>query len=199
MDTMGHGELILNSSICKPLPSDVSARTYYNNVFSDYLKLKKLYPFSKLFILPTIIPYEAKIIVVAVEKDLIDAVHAVPEDFTEDYSKLIEVVVPYNYRQSGCNVYGGKWIDLDKLKLEEQHYNERLKDGRLKLCIGVPVSFAEMENVILECVRTADNYLVAYEKYQKGQSKTLELISYSHGSAGIKQYEKDKKRYRTKG
>lgn len=197
MDTTGHGET-LNNGICSPLPNDIYVRTYYKNVFTDYLELKRRYPFSQLFILPTIIPYEAKITVVAVEKDLIDAVNAVPYDFTEEYSKLIEVVVPYNYRQRGCNVYGGKWIDIKNLKIEEQHYFERLKDGRLKLCIGVPVSFSEMKNVILECVRTADNYLVAYEKYQKGQSKTLELITYAHGSAGIRQYEKNRKRYRTK-
>ena len=45
--------------------------------------------------------------------------------------------------------------------------------------------------MILECVRTADNYLVAYEKYLKGVSKNLELLSYSHGETGKQQYVKD--------
>lgn len=198
MDTTELGAHKMGNRLCNPLSDGYDAKKYYNELFADYNALKLHYPYAKLFIPPTTQPYEAKIVVIAVGKDLIDALHALPADFTNEYSKLIEVVVPYNYKRLGCEVYGGAWIDIDRLRTEDQHMLGQLPDGRLKLCVGVPASFGEMENVILECVRTADNYLVAYEKYLRGLSKNLELLSYSHGEMGKQQYVKDKKRYRTK-
>ena len=198
MDTTELGAQKMGNRLCNPLPNSCDAKKYYRELFADYNALKIHYPYTKLFIPPTSLPYEAKLVVIAVGKDLIDTLHAFPEDFTDDYSKLIEVVIPYNYKRKGCQVYGGAWIDLNSLRLEDRHILGQLKDGRLKLCVGVPASFEEMENVILECVRTADNYLVAYEKYLKGVSKNLELLSYSHGETGKQQYVKDKKRYHTK-
>ena len=142
-----------------------------------------------MIIAPTIKPREVKIVVIAVEKDLIEKLKATPEDFTTEYSKLIEIIVPYNYRIAGCDVYGGEWIDINKVRPEERHMYERMNDDRYKLCLGTPTSFIEFNNVILECVRTADNYLVAYEKYQRGLSKRLELLAYAHGDIGKKQYD----------
>ena len=198
MDITEHGGLCLNNRMCRPIPIKAIARGYYRDVFSDYSELRQQYPFTKLFVPPTTYPREVKIIVIAVERSLIDAVHARPVDFTGEYSKLIEVGVPYNYKSAGCFVFGGDWIDLRNLKPENMHFMGQLDDGRFELCVGVPESSRDMKNPILENVRTADNYLIAYEKYQRGLSKTLELISYSHGEAGVKEYGKDKKRYRTK-
>lgn len=198
MDITEHGALHKNNQMCRPIQNKMIATTYYHRLFSDYSELKRLYPFTKLFIPPTVQPREVKIVVIAVGADLIGQLHAKPEDFTNEYSKLIEVAVPYNYKERGCNVYGGEWIDLNKIRKEDQHIMGQLGDGRFELCVGVPTSFSEMENVILECVRTADNYLVAYEKYLRGISKSLELISYSHGKTGVDKYGKDKKRYRSK-
>jgi len=55
-----------------------------------------------------------------------------------------------------------------------------------------------MENVILENIRTAEKMLMAYELYQTGETKSLELNAYSHGTKGINEYAKDKKRYKGK-
>ena len=197
MDITEHGVRRTNSQMCRPIKNQMFASAYYHNLLSDYSELKQLYPFTKLLVPPTVQPREAKIVAIAVSGDLIKELQAKPEDFTEQYTKLIEVAIPYNYRTQGCNVYGGEWIDIKKFRVEDIHFMGRLDDGRFELCVGVPSSFTEMKNVILECVRTADNFLVAYEKYQRGLSKTLELITYSHGEAGVREYGKDKRRYRS--
>ena len=183
---------------CKPLTQDQDAKKYLRNVWADYRELKNQYPFSRIVIPPTGKPYEIMIVTIAVGKDIIEDLHAFPDDFTKEYSKRIEVVVPYDYQEDGCRVYGGAWIDISKLKADECHMLDSLNDGRYRLCIGVPASFAKQRNAILESVRTADNYLVAYERYQKGLTDHLNLIAYAHGLAGIIQYEKDTKRYTTK-
>lgn len=199
MDITAHGEeQLMSRCMCREIPNTQLAKYYYHDVFADYYELRHQYPFSKMIIPPTTKPREVKIVVVAVEKDLIEELKATPEDFTAEYSKLIEVIIPFNYRAVGCDVYGGEWIDINALRPDERHMHGQMKDGRYKLCLGTPTSFIELKNVILECVRTADNYLVAYEKYQRGLSKRLELLAYAHGDIGKKQHDEDKKRYRTK-
>ena len=43
-----------------------------------------------------------------------------------------------------------------------------------------------------------EKMLMAYELYQTGETKSLELNAYSHGTKGINEYAKDKKRYKGK-
>jgi len=183
---------------CQPLSTDQDEKKYLHDVWTDFRELKKHYPFSRIITPPTAKPYEIMIVTIAVGKDIIEDLHAFPEDFTAEYSKCIEIIVPYDYQKTGCRVYGGAWIDISKLKDDECHMLDSLNDGRYQLCVGVPASFAEQKNAILESVRTADNYLVAYERYQKGLTDHLDLITYAHGFAGIIQYEMDTKKYTTK-
>ena len=63
------------------------------------------------------------------------------------------------------------------------------------LCVGLPESFPLMKNVILENVKTAENMLIAYERVMTGVSNTLELIAYSHGEHGSKEFQHNKLRY----
>ena len=67
-----------------------------------------------------------------------------------------------------------------------------------KLCVGTPESFALMQNVILENVRTAEHMLIGYEHIMRGETKSLDIIAYDHGDAGRKQFKKNKHRFISK-
>ena len=177
---------------------------YYYAVFEDYRELVSIYPFSRITFPPTIAPPSAIISVIAVSKELIDAVNGVKEDFLGEFTKELYVVVPYDYRSAGCKVYGGKWINRRKLKNEDQHFYpkrspENAKDVGPLLCVGTPESFPLMKNVILENVRTAENMLIAYEKLMRGDARTLELKAYEHGYIGRNHYKEDLRRKRLGG
>lgn len=184
--------------VAKKLPASINAAKYYSSVTADFRELKCRYPFSKLIILPTVDPYEAMIKVTAVEKSIIEELCATEEDFTDDFSKRIDLIIPPDYKEHGCRVYGGAWINLDNLPKKDVHCFSILPDGRWELCVGTPKSFSSLRNVILECVRTADNMLVAYERFQKGNTNELMMIAYSHGDEGKQEYEKDRRSYKTK-
>ena len=171
---------------------------YYHKVLGNIQELRSVYPFTTFTSLPTVQIQPITIHVIAADNNLIQKTCAKREDFVQEYSKELEVVVPFEYETVGCEVYGGSWIDLDKTPLEYQHFHKRLSDGRLSFCVGVPESFRKMHNVILECVRTADRMMKAYELFQSGQTKNLELISYAHGQEGIDEYRGKKKKYQSK-
>lgn len=169
-----------------------SIKTYYNNVYCDFKQLKKKYPFCYLTISPTNEPSNAIIKAIAINKSLIDLTKATENDFKNSYSRELWIVVPWKYRENGCDIYGGKWINPEQIPKEQQHfYNPNPKMG-YKLCVGVPESFVRMENVILENVKTADHILTAYADYMSGREKTIILNAYSHGDSGINEYRKKK-------
>lgn len=178
-------------------------KEYYKSVHNDYRELKRLYPFSNLCIPPTVNPSLARIHVVAVSREIVERTCACRADFTSEYSKELFISVPEDYQHSGCNVYGGKWIDVEILLEPEVHLyvDKCISVGGFsgyKLCVGTPESFQDMNNVILENVRTADNMLVAYERRMKGENEELELLAYSHGDKGKKEYRNNKHRYHPK-
>jgi len=145
-----------------------SAREYVEDVFADIQQARETYPFIEATLLPTLNPEPIQLKVAAVNKSLLE------------------------------KVYGGKWIDTKLVKEKYQHFNGKRKDGCYLFCVGVPESFPQMENVILENIRTAEKMLIAYELYQTGETRSLELNAYSHGTKGINEYAKDKKRYKGK-
>jgi len=165
--------------------------------------MKTQYPFCYLTIPPTVEPSQAEIRVVAVNKRLIEAVGGVESDFLGDYSKELHLIVPVDYKERGCIVYGAEWVKTEKLINEDIHFfheNGKLIRTRygLQICVGTPESFALMNNVILENVRTADNMLVAYERVMTGQTDKLEMIAYAHGDEGRRQFRHNRRRYITK-
>ena len=175
-----------------------TAREYFKNAFEDIHRTKEIYPFIEVISPPTVVPVPIQLKVVAVKAEFFEKIHAEREDFTGPFSRELEIIIPFDYRETGCKVYGGKWIDTKLVKTEYQHFNDKRKDGAYLFCVGVPESFPQMENAILENIRTAENMLVAYEMYQTGKTKTLELKAYSHGNKGIDEYRKDRKKYKGK-
>ena len=170
---------------------------YYANVITDFRELKEYYPFCSLIILPTASPKPARIRVVAANKGLIEMTRAVESDFLGAYSRELTIEVPINYRRLGCKVFGANWLDLSMFEIKDLHFHDGAKlwpDG-YSLCVRLPESFPLMKNVILENVKTAENMLIAYERVMTGESSTLELIAYSHGEHGSKEFQHNKLRY----
>ena len=175
-----------------------AAREYFDNAFKDIHMAKRIYPFIEVILPPTALPVPIQLKVVAVDAKFLEMTHAEREDFIGPFSRELEIIIPFDYREVGCKVYGGKWIDTKHVKEQDQHFNDKREDGSYLFCVGVPESFLHMENVILENIRTAEKMLIAYELYHMGQTKTLELKVYSHGNKGIDEYRKDRKKYKGK-
>lgn len=168
---------------------------YYDDVKIDYDEMMKVYPFSSLSFLPTAEPSPAIINVVAVNKSIIDSMHAAQEDFTGKYNKELKVIVPFDFKKRGCLVYGGSWIDVSKISESERHfYTDKKSDGRYLLCLGVPESFQQMDNVILENVKTAENLLIAYEKVMRYGGR-IYVKAYAHGKKGEEEFRNDRNKY----
>ena len=79
----------------------------------------------------------------------------------------------------------------------DRHFYEKGKNGMREFCVGVNESFQTLNNVILENVKTAENMLIAYEQVQKGITLRARLIGYAHGNKGEKEYERDRKKYKS--
>ena len=172
---------------------------YYTDVKRDFSEVKEEYPFSYLTILPTIEPKIAIIHAVAAHRDLIESCHAVEEDLKGHYSKELLISIPVDYMKKGCNVYGGAWIDLNQIPYKHRHVHPvsgEYKKYGYEFCVGVPDSFLEMSNVILENIRTAEHLLISYENYLCGNTKTIEIVEYSHGDKGIREYANEQNNYK---
>ncbi|SCY74185.1 hypothetical protein [Butyrivibrio sp. INlla14] len=175
-------------------------RHYYESVQADFAEVKKEYPFCFLTIPPTVEPQEAKIYVVAANSQLITACHAVKEDFLGDYSKELWLSIPADYKDKGCKVYGGPWIDINRIPEAYRHFYMAKgsdKNHGYELCVGVPDSFRSLKNVILENIRTAEHLLIAYENYLCRNTDTIVVEGYSHGDKGIREYDKNRKKYKS--
>lgn len=171
-------------------------KEYYNKAQEDIMELKQEYPFTKKLIIPSVIPEPIILSVVAANTRLIRECNAKEIDFKGEFSKELKVIIPYDYMRNGCKIYGASWIDLEKIPKKDHHFNGKEKDKYL-FCVGVPQSFIHLKNVLLENVRTAENMMVAYESYQRGITKKVELIAYSHGDEGKNEYDRNRKQYRT--
>ena len=172
-------------------------RRYYETVLADFRGLQEQYPFSTITIPPTMEESMATIQVVAAHAELIKEHRARKEDFTGKYSKQLYIEVPFDYKITGCKVYGAGWLDLSKLRESDIHINDdcKLHEGiGYELCVGVPRSFEAMDNVILESVKTADNLLVGYKNIMLGNMNRLMVNSYSHGDLGQLEYLRDMRR-----
>lgn len=177
----------------KPLNYDASVQKYYKKVLEDIQELITHYPYTSYTLFPTSQPTPVRIRTVAADNRIIQLTCATEQDFLGAFSKELEIIVPFDYSTSGCRVYGGKWIDEEKIPDSERHFYERNSKGLFLFCVGVPESFPRMKNVILENVRTASSMLIAYELFQTGQTEKLELLAYSHGNKGRREYKNEKK------
>lgn len=174
-------------------------KQYYENVLSDFSEVKEEYPFCYLIIPPTVEPTRARIYVVAANRQLISDCYAVKGDFTGNYSKELWISIPADYKEKGCKVYGGAWIDVNRIPDEHRHFypaGSEYKRYGYEFCVGVPDSFKTLKNVILENIRTAEHLLIAYENFLCGGTNTIVIEGYAHGYKGIREYGKNKKRYK---
>lgn len=178
---------------------NIEYNDYRSSVIKDFDELKNHYPFSILELLPTNIPEPAIVYATAVNAKLIKKMNAIKEDFQGNYSKNLTIVVPFNYRNVGCDVYGGSWIVPEKIEDNKSHFYKKdvNKEKQFKLCVGVPDSFVNLNNVLLENVRTAEHLLFYYEQIQRC-GKEIPLKAYSHGEKGENEYKKDKRKFRNK-
>ena len=172
-------------------------KEYYKKVKKDIEELRSIYPFTKEIIIPTMKPSPIELIVVAANNELVEECMAKEEDFTGDYSRKLRICIPFDYQTAGCNVYGAEWLVIDKIPLKDRHFYER-KNSLYEFCVGVPQSFGNLSNVLLENVRTAEQMLVAYSDFQRGITDKIELIAYSHGKKGKDEYNKNTRKYTTK-
>lgn len=172
-------------------------QNYAENVKRDLVQLKKIYPFVRMICSPSSTPVPIQLSVTAVSKEVLETLQAREEDFLAEYSKALQVIIPFDYQQKGCEIYGAGWLNSEAIPQKDRHFYE-CKNGLYNFCLGVPTSFAQMKNVILENIKTADNMLVAYELFQKGINQSVNLIAYSHGKEGENEYAKDKKKYKPK-
>jgi hypothetical protein len=170
---------------------------YYDDVRRDFKELHAQYPYSSYRVPLRPLPGIVTIRVVAASAALLQEVRGVEADFLGEYSKELFVDVPLDYKRFGCRVFGAGWIDASRVRDQECHFYNRSSRG-YELCVGVFDSFPLMENVILECVRTADHMLVAYERLMRGESSSLELLAYSHGEKGRREFQQDEGRYVTR-
>lgn len=176
---------------------NINYQKYYKEVKKDFEFLRQEYPYSTMFLPPTVQPRLVIIKVIAVHSEIINLSKAEPEDFLGEYSRELLLVVPWNYKEVGCKVYGGSWIQETKIHKLDRHFYGKESSGMREFCVGVPASFTALENVILENVKTAESMLVAYEQVQRGITIRANLIGYSHGERGEKEYERDSKKYKS--
>lgn len=172
-------------------------KMYYKKAMNDIAELKQIYPFTKVVIIPSVEPKPIVLNVVAANILLINECIASEDDFKGEYSRELKIIMPYDYFVNGCKIYGGSWIDSKKIPQKDHHFNGMENDKYL-FCVGVPKSFEHLQNVLLENVRTAENMLVAYESFQCGKTKKVELLAYSHGEEGKNEYNQNRQRYRSK-
>ena len=99
-----------------------TAREYFKNAFEDIHRTKEIYPFIEVISPPTVVPVPIQLKVVAAKAEFFEKIHAEREDFTGPFSRELEIIIPFDYRETGCKVYGGKWIDTKLVKTEYQHF-----------------------------------------------------------------------------
>ena len=109
-------------------------RIYCTSVLKDINELKKYYPYTSYILPPTAELHPIHIRTVAADTDLIRVTGAIEQDFIGEYSKELQIIVPYDYKLKGCQVYGGKWIDKEKLQDSDVHFYDKNIKGNYLIC-----------------------------------------------------------------
>ena len=94
----------------------------FSHAFKDIQRAKEIYPFMEVTSPPTVVPVPIQLKVVAVNAEFFEKTYAVREDFTGPFSRELEIIIPFDYRETGCKVCGGKWIDTKFVKTQYQHF-----------------------------------------------------------------------------
>lgn len=127
---------------------------------------------------------------------------------TEERSKRILLLVDNDYVRKGATPYALEgWSGLDMIDSSDRHFYDTQKPredcpplmefwerGAKEICPCVPMAVLEMENPLLENVRTVDHLLSAYEQFLKGNTSRVVLREYSHNEEGEREYARERKR-----
>ena len=50
--------------------------------------------------------------------------------FLEEYSKELQIVIPWDYKKQGCKVYGGVWLREELIHEADRHFYEKRKNDK---------------------------------------------------------------------
>ena len=178
-----------------PFQRDHIDQQYYLDVDKDIKEVKTYYKYvDEMFTIGYSKPHFRIFKVLGVSNDILNETHSTKEDYLGAHSPEIYVVVPEDFKQRGCIVYGLKWDDLSLISEKDLHVNPgRDNNGYHELCVGVPESFSRENNPILASIRTAQFMIMSYKLFLTHQTDKVELLSYSHGNKGRLEYAKRNK------
>lgn len=178
----------------------------------DFKEAIQYYPFSQMVLVTS---DEIHFEVYAINKEEIEQLGLKKSRIANDeFSKRLFLVVDNNYRESGPTVYSmEKWKGLERIPEESKHFYDfkylRLEgnevvckmpyfiEGRgYQTCTSVAKANKDMNNPLLENIKSAENLLKSYELFLRGINKEIVLRQYEHGDEGVKQYERERKQSR---
>lgn len=172
---------------------------YLKNVSKDIARLKDYYP----FIYEVIIPVNNSLINKVYEVYLIDKNMIDDLSLTENYiinklnNRKVLLIIPTDYKNNGAKIILDKNLKIDRIPDKHVHINGYYRDG-YEFCAGVPQSMINLNNVLLENCRTAENYIVQVNSYLNNEANEINMIEYSHGDRGREEYDREKRRKRKK-
>lgn len=132
------------------------------------------------------------------------------------FSKRLYVVVRDDYCQKGPTIYSmEKWVGLERIPYGSKHFYDSmqlvfknnefvfempgLKPGRgYETCTSVSKANKEMDNPLLENIKSAEMLLCSYEHFLRGINKEIVVRQYKHGDEGVREYEEEKRNRRYK-
>ena len=134
-----------------------------------------------------------------VTRDELDKYHLTAEDAKTYFrdSFVIYCVIPVDFLKHGCKIYdSNNVINWQKLPYEHRHISQSAsKNLGVLLCTHLPDEVKDMNNPILENLKTAYALYKAYKHYLKTSQWLLD--EYKHGNEGKEQYY-ETRRYRNR-
>ena len=180
-----------------------------SKIKSDFKEVLEHYPFSKMV---SVSPDEIHFEVYAVSKEEIQKLGLKKSAILkEEYSKRLYLILRDDYCKKGPTVYSmEKWTGLEKIPYESKHFYEQktlvnqgdgmvckrlgLVEGRgYETCTSVSKANRDMENPLLENIKSAEMLLCSYELFLRGLNKEVVVRQYKHGDEGVQEYERERR------
>ena len=164
-------------------------KNYQENIYKHIIETLDMFPYLTCALIPKSDYPEFVLKGLLIESDYLIS-NSLTIKTAQSYFKnllLVRVVIPLDYRMTGCKIYDvNKVIDWNKLPDEHRHFNGSFDYGNL-ICSHLPEEVPDMDNPILENLRTTFKLFLAYNYYIK--TKQWKMEEYKHGESGKKEYE----------
>ena len=124
-----------------------------------------------------------------VPKKFFDSNHIFVDDIEKYNIPFMDVYVeiPFDYLEKGCLVFDtNRYINWELIPIAHRHCNGSSFHGNL-ICTHLPEQAKEMNNPILENLKTMYKLYLEYNNYLK--TKKWNMEEYSHGDEGKREYE----------